>query len=42
MALGAGFLLITFGADAASVKRFIEHPSWSSDPYGIAQEQAQP
>ena len=42
MALGAGFLLITFGADAASVKRFIEHPSWSSDPYGIVQEQAQP
>ena len=42
-ALGAGFLLITFGTDASSVKRFLEHPTWSSDPYGVArQQQAQP
>ena len=42
LALGAGFLLITFGTDASSVMRFIAHPTWSSDPYGIAQQQAQP
>src|SRR5215471_20496852 len=41
-ALGAGFLLITFGTDASSVKRFLAHPTWSSDPYGVAQQQAQP
>ncbi len=37
-ALGAGFLLITFGTDAASVSRFLVHPLASSQPYRVAQE----
>jgi putative oxidoreductase len=32
-ALGAGFLLITFGTDAASASRFLAHPTISSHPY---------
>jgi len=40
--LGAGFLLITFGTNAASVRQFIAHPAWSSDPYRIVQQQVQP
>ena len=42
LALGAGFLLITFGTGAASVRRFIAHPTWSSDPYRIVQQEVQP
>lgn len=37
-ALGAGFLLITFGTDAASVSRFLAHPLASSQPYRVTQE----
>jgi putative oxidoreductase len=37
-ALGAGFLLITFGTDAASVGRFVAHPLSSSHPYNVTQE----
>ena len=32
-ALGAGFLLITFGTTAPSVTRFLAHPTASSHPY---------
>jgi putative oxidoreductase len=32
-ALGAGFLLITFGTDVSSVGRFLAHPEASSHPY---------
>jgi putative oxidoreductase len=32
-ALGAGFLLITFGTDATSTARFLVHPTLSSHPY---------
>ena len=42
LALGAGFLLITFGTGASSVRRFIAHPTWSSDPYRIVQREIQP
>jgi putative oxidoreductase len=35
LALGAGFLLITFGTDAHSVSRFLAHPSASSHPYDL-------
>jgi putative oxidoreductase len=38
LALGAGFLLITFGTTAASVDGFIAHPLWSSHPYSVTQE----
>jgi putative oxidoreductase len=38
LALGAGFLLITFGTTAASVDRFFAHPLWSSHPYSVTQE----
>jgi len=41
-ALGAGFLLITFGTDAASVSRFFAHPLSSSHPYRVAQEHIAP
>jgi putative oxidoreductase len=41
-ALGAGFLLITFGTNAASVSRFFANPLSSSHPYGVAQEHVQP
>ncbi|MGA8614292.1 MAG: DoxX family membrane protein [Xanthobacteraceae bacterium] len=37
-ALGAGFLLVTFGTDAASVSHFFVHPLSSSHPYGVVQE----
>jgi putative oxidoreductase len=36
-ALGAGFLLITFGTDAPSANRFIAHPMASSHPYRAAE-----
>ena len=42
LALGAGFLLITFGTGASSVRRFIAHPTWSSDPYRIVEQEVQP
>jgi putative oxidoreductase len=41
-ALGAGFLLISFGTDAASVGYFFAHPFGSSHPYSVAQEQVRP
>ena len=41
-ALGAGFLLITFGTDAASVGHFFSHPLASSHPYRVTREQVQP
>jgi putative oxidoreductase len=34
-ALGAGFLLITFGTDARSVPLFLAHPLASSQPYHV-------
>jgi putative oxidoreductase len=36
-ALGAGFLLITFGTDAPSASAFIAHPMASSHPYRVAE-----
>ena len=41
-ALGAGFLLITFGTDAASVGSFFAHPLSSSHPYSVTQEHVRP
>jgi putative oxidoreductase len=41
-ALGAGFLLITFGTDAASVSCFFAHPLSSSHPYKAAKEHVAP
>jgi putative oxidoreductase len=41
-ALGAGFLLITFGTDAASVGHFFDNPLSSSHPYRVAQEHVEP
>jgi len=41
-ALGAGFLLITFGTNAASVGSFFAHPLSSSHPYNVAQENVHP
>ena len=40
-ALGAGFLLITFGTDARSVRLFLAHPLASSQPYHVSAEPAQ-
>jgi putative oxidoreductase len=37
-ALGAGFLLITFGTDASAVSRFLTHPQVSSHPYRATEE----
>jgi putative oxidoreductase len=42
LALGAGFLLITFGTDAGSASRFLAHPTLSSHPYQMTQEQLRP
>jgi putative oxidoreductase len=39
-ALGAGFLLITFGTDATSAAQFIAHPTASSHPYRAADHAA--
>ncbi len=39
-ALGAGFLLITFGTDASSAARFLAHPMASSHPYLATAEPA--
>jgi putative oxidoreductase len=41
-ALGAGFLLITFGTDASSVRHFIANPTSSSHPYRVVQDRVQP
>ena len=41
-ALGAGFLLISFGTNAASVGEFFAHPLSSSRPYSVAQEHVRP
>jgi putative oxidoreductase len=41
-ALGAGFLLITFGSDAASVGSFFAHPLTSSHPYSGTEEHGRP
>jgi putative oxidoreductase len=41
-ALGAGFLLITFGTTAASVSVFFAHPLSSTHPFRVAQEQVRP
>lgn len=42
VALGAGFLLITFGTDAASVSHFLAHPLSSSHPYRMTEQQVLP
>lgn len=42
LALGAGFLLITFGTSARAVDHFFTHPQWSSHPYSIVQSEDQP
>jgi putative oxidoreductase len=41
-ALGAGFLLITFGTDAASVSHFFANPLSSSHPYRVTQADVLP
>jgi len=41
-ALAAGFLLITFGTDAASVGSFFAHPLTSSHPYSVTEEHVRP
>ena len=41
-ALGAGFLLITFGTGAASVGYFFAHPFSSTHPYRVIHEQVLP
>jgi len=41
-ALAAGFLLITFGTDASSARRFFANPTLSSDPYRVVQDRVQP
>jgi putative oxidoreductase len=41
-ALGAGFLLITFGTDARSVHLFLNHPFASSQPYHMNAETSRP
>lgn len=41
-AVGAGFLLITFGTGAASVGQFLAHPLSSSHPYSVTQKQVSP
>jgi putative oxidoreductase len=40
LALGAGFLLIAFGTNAAAISGFLAHPTVSSHPYRVSQEQA--
>jgi putative oxidoreductase len=41
-ALGAGFLLLTFGTNASTAASFFSHPFASSRPYTAAQSPAQP
>lgn len=38
LALGAGFLLIAFGTNAASISQFIAHPTISTHPYRLTPE----
>lgn len=40
LALGAGFLLIAFGTNAAAISDFIAHPTISTHPYQTSQEHA--
>jgi putative oxidoreductase len=35
-AVAGGFLLITFGTDATSVDRFLDHPMSSTHPYALS------
>jgi putative oxidoreductase len=42
VALGAGFLLITFGTSARAVDHFFTHPFWSSHPYSVTQQESRP
>lgn len=39
LALAGGFLLLTFGPDAAAVRGFFDHPLESSHPYRVASPQ---
>jgi putative oxidoreductase len=39
LALGAGFLLIVFGTNAAAISGFLAHPTISSHPYRVNQGQ---
>ncbi len=39
LALGAGFLLVVFGTNAAAISNFLAHPTISSHPYRISQGQ---
>ena len=36
--LGAGFLLVTVGADGSGLRPFLDHPTASSHPYAALQE----
>ena len=38
LALSAGFLLIVFGTDAASIAQFLAHPTIQSHPYRLKQQ----
>jgi putative oxidoreductase len=42
LAVAAGFLLVTFGTSASSVEQFLAHPTLSSHPYALAQQERQP
>jgi putative oxidoreductase len=42
LALGAGFLLITFGTDASSIAHFLAGPTISSHPYTVTQQEVRP
>src|SRR5580692_8655977 len=42
LALAAGFLLIVFGTDAASIAQFFAHPTIQSHPYRLTQEHGRP
>lgn len=39
LSLGAGFLLVTIGADGSGLTPFLDHPLASSHPYAVHQEQ---
>jgi putative oxidoreductase len=42
LALGAGFLLIAFGAQVGGLQQFVQHPLASSDPYHLHAGSATP
>jgi putative oxidoreductase len=42
LALGAAFLLVVFGTNAASISHFLAHPTISSHPYALTHEQVRP